>query len=102
MTTAGAVFRLGNHAYQSANHVYQNETVEAITSLVTATASDRASVAAITVTNGTLNADCTDTHSQILISLQDFTKLHVTVANLLKKISAAGIKSSGISLNHYC
>ena len=47
-TTAGAVFQSGNHAYQLANHVYQNETVEAIANLATATASDRASVAALT------------------------------------------------------
>ena len=82
MTTAGAVFRLGNHAYQSANHVYQNETVKAIANLATATSSDRASVAALTATNSTLTADCTATHSQILIALQDLAKLHVTVADL--------------------
>ena len=39
-TTAGAVFQSGNHAYPSANHAYQNETVEAIANLATATASD--------------------------------------------------------------
>ena len=48
-TTAGAVFQPGNHAYQSANHAYQNETVETIANLATATASDCASVADLTV-----------------------------------------------------
>ena len=57
-TTAGAVFQSGNHAYQSANYVYQNEMVEAIANLATATASDHASVAALTATNSTLTADC--------------------------------------------
>ena len=69
MTTAGAVFQLGNHAYQSANNAYQNETVEAIENLATAMVSDRASVAALTATNSTLTADFTATHSHLLISL---------------------------------
>ena len=81
-TTAGAVFQSGNHAYPSANHAYQNETVEAIANLATATASDRASVEALTETNSTLTAECTATHSQLLIALQDLAKLHVTVADL--------------------
>ena len=101
-TTAGAVFQSGNHAYPSANHVYQNETVEAIANLATATASDRASVAALTETNSTLTADCTATQSQILIALQDIAKLHVTVTDLQKQLSATGIKPSGSSSNHYC
>ena len=101
-TTAGAVFQLGNHAYPSANHAYQKKTVEDIANLATATASDCASVAALTATNSTLTADCTVTHSQILITLQDLAKLHVTVTDLLKQLSAAGIKLSGSSSNHYC
>ena len=101
-TTAGAVFQSGNHAYQSANKAYQNETVEAIVNLATATASDRASVAALTATNITLTADSTATHSQLLITLQDFSKLRVTVTDLQKQLSAAGIKSSSSSPNHYC
>ena len=59
-TIAGAVFQLANQAYQSAVHGYQNETVEAITNLATATASYCASVAAFTETNSALIADCTD------------------------------------------
>ena len=94
-TIAGAVFLSGNHAYQ-------NETVEAIANLATATASDRASVAALTATNSTLTADCTATHAQLLIALQDLSKLQVTVADLQKQLSAAGIKPSGSSSNHYC
>ena len=56
-TTAGAVFQSGNHAYQLANHTYQNETVKVIANLATDTASDRASVAALNVTNSTLTTD---------------------------------------------
>ena len=96
-TTAGAVFQSGNHAYPSANHAYQNETVEAIANLATATASNIASVAALTATNSKLTADCMATQSQLLIALQDIAKLHVTVADLRKQLSAAGIKSSGSS-----
>ena len=95
-------FQSGNHAYQSANHAYQNETVEAIANLATDTASDPASVEALTATSSTLAADCTATHSQLLIALQDLAKLHVTVADLRKQLSAAHIKSSGSSPNHYC
>ena len=76
--------------------------VEAIANLATATASDRASVAALTATNSTLTADCTATHSQLLIALQDLAKLHVTVSDLRKQLSTAGIKSSGSSPNQYC
>ena len=80
MTTAGSVFQPGNHAYLSATHAYQSETVEAIANLATATASDRALVAALTATNSTLTAYCTATHSHLLIALQDLSKLHFTVA----------------------
>ena len=48
-----------------------------------ATVSDRASVAALTAINSTLTTDCTDNHSQILIALQDLSKLHVTVVDLI-------------------
>ena len=102
MTTSGAVFQSGNHAYQSANHVHQNERVEAIANLATATAIDRALVAALTATNITLTADCTSTHSHLLITLQDLAKLYITVSDPRKQLSAAGIKSSGSSPNHYC
>ena len=81
-TTAGAVFQSGNHAYPSANHAYQNETVKAIANIATAMASDRASVAALTATNSTLTSDCTATHSQLLIALQDLAKVYVTVTDL--------------------
>ena len=100
-TTAGAVFQ-SNHAYQSADHGYQNETVEAITNLATSTASNRASVAALNATNITLTAACTSTHAQLLIALQDLAKLQVTISDLHKKIGAAGIKSYGGYHNHYC
>ena len=99
-TTAGAVFQSANHAYQSANHAYQNETVESITNLETATASDRAAVAALTATNSTLTTDCTSTHAQLLIALQDISKLQVTIANLCKQLGAARIKSSGSYHKH--
>ena len=101
-TTAGAVFQSCNNAYQSANHAYQNETFKAIANLVMATVSDCASVADLTDTNSTLTVDCTETHSQILIALQDLSKLQVSVANIRKQLSASGIKSSSSSPNHYC
>ena len=81
-TTASAVFQLGNHAYQSAKHIYQKETAKAIANIATATASDRTSVATLTATSSTLTADCTATHSQLLIALQDPAKLHVTITDL--------------------
>ena len=101
-TTTGAVFQSANHAYQSSNHAYKNKTVEAIANLATATASDRVLVVALTATNSTLTADFTATHPQLLIALQDISKLQVTVANLCKQLGAAGIKSSGGYHNHYC
>ena len=87
-------FQSGNHAYQSANHDYQNQTVKAIAKLATSTASYCTLVAALTATNSTLTTDYTATHSQLLIALQDLAKLHVTVTNLRKQLSAADIKSS--------
>ena len=51
----------------------------AIVNLATTTASDRASVAALTTINSTLTEDCTSTHSQLLMVLQDLAKLHVSV-----------------------
>ena len=91
-TTSGAVFQSGDHAYQSANHAYQNETVEAIANITTDTASDHASVAALTATNSTLTDNYTSTHSQLLISLQDLAKLLVTVVDL-RKNSALQVSS---------
>ena len=93
METCGAVMA----RYEEA----EEETAEAIANIATATVSDRASVAALTATNSTLTADCTETHSQLLIALQDLAKLHVTVTNLRKQLSAEGIKPSGSSPNRY-
>ena len=58
------------------------KTVKAIANFATGTASDRASVAALTATNSTLTAESTATHFQLLIALQDLAKLHVTVTDL--------------------
>ena len=68
VTTASAGF-------QSSNHTYQQDTVDAIANLATATASDRASVAALTATNSTLYAEIATTNAKLVTALQEITKL---------------------------
>ena len=63
VTTAGASFQTANTA------VYQQDTVEAITNLATATDSDRSAVADLTATKRTLTTDIKACQSKIISSL---------------------------------
>ena len=64
VTTSGAGFQLANNLYQQ--DLYQQETVDDIANLATATASDRTSVAAITATNTTLTTKLLRTTQNLL------------------------------------
>ena len=75
VTSAGAGF-------QSDNHTYQKYTVNAISNLSTATASNRASVLALTATNRTLTAKVDASHANHITALLEITKLASTIAEL--------------------
>ena len=68
--------------FQSANLAHQQDTLDAFSSLATSTASDRSTVADITVTNSTLAAGYTATHALLVRDFWDVTKLQARIADL--------------------
>ena len=101
IATAGAGFQSTNRTFQPDRATYQQDTVKVVANLATSTASDRAAVAALTVTNSTITSGCTTTHTSLVLALQDITKLQGTVVNLCQKLSAAVIRTAGTNI-HYC
>ena len=71
-TTAGSEFHSANHVQeQAATQLYQQETVDTISNLATATANDCATVATLTATNITLTSALTACQIQLVEALQD-------------------------------
>jgi hypothetical protein len=95
-TTAGTGYS------SSANSVYQQDTVDAIANLATATAHDRSAVASLTTTNSTLVSDCANCHGKLVLALQEITKLTSTVADLRRKISTNPSTPTDDCPIHYC
>ena len=56
--------------------------MDATANLATATASDFASIVAITATNSTLTAEAAAAHAKLVVALQENAKLANTIANL--------------------
>ena len=99
-TTTGAKFNSANLLQeQGTTQLYQQETVDAISNLATATANDRATVSTLSATNGTLTSALTACQLQLVEALQDISKLTTVVANLNKNPSA---KPSNTENWHYC
>ena len=93
ITTAGAGF-------QSANHAYQQDTVDSISNLATATESDCASIAALTATNRTLYDRLATNNSKLITALQEITKIKSFLAALQRTSSS---RSTCSDPNwHYC
>jgi len=89
-TTAGAT------DYQANNAVYQDETIEAIANLATATSHDRQAVATLTSTNSTLTKELTRVNAQLVTALLANTKL---TAQLSEK---TGNPNARHDARHYC
>ncbi len=89
-TTAGAT------NYQANNAVYQDETIEAIANLATATSHDRQAVATLTSTNSALTKELTRVNAQLVTALLANTKL---TAQLSEK---TGNPSARHGARHYC
>ena len=106
VTTAGTELQSANHLYQhknqSSNNVYQQETVDAFSNLDTATASDPASVAALTATNTTLTAKVSVTHAKFVVVLQDNAELANTITDLHRKGGIVSPSSRHDNRRHYC
>ena len=95
VTTAGA-------GYQSANSVYQQDTVNAIANLATATAHDRQTVATLSATNSTLTLELAAANKQLVTALLDVTKLNVKLC-ALQAISSGGTNPpEPVVPKHYC
>ena len=75
VTTAGFGFQL-------ANHLYQQEMVDAISNLATDMAIDRASVVALAMTKSTITAKVAASHAKLVVALQDNVKLASTITYL--------------------
>jgi hypothetical protein len=89
-TTAGAT------NYQANNAVYQDETIEAIANLATATSHDRQAVATLTSTNSALTKELTRVNAQLVTALLANTKL---TAQLSEK---TGNPNTRHDARHYC
>ena len=85
-TISGAGYHAANLVdHQAANQVYRQETFDAITNLVTATAINCASAATLTATNSTLAAALTLRNNKLVNSLQDVACLTGTISELCWK-----------------
>jgi hypothetical protein len=71
-TTAGATNYHANHAN---NAVYQEDTIEAIANLATATSHDRQAVSTLTATNSALTKELTSVNAKLVTALLANTKL---------------------------
>ena len=84
---------------QASTQLYQQETLDSIANLATATARNGATVATLTVTNSTLTSALTARQIQLVKALQDVAKLTTVIADLRKNYSA---KPSNTVNWHYC
>ena len=76
--------------------------VDAIASLATATASDRASVADLTATNNTLTAEVAAAQAKLVVTLQDNIKLANMIADLHFKGGIILPSSRHDNIKHSC
>ena len=84
-TTTGAESHSDNLLQEEdITQLYQQETVNAIANLATATASDCATVATLTATNSTLTSALTACQLQLVEALQNVAKLTTPLADLKK------------------
>ena len=97
-----AANRVGQHA---AKHVYRQETVNVISDLATATASNRASVVTLAATNSNLAATLTLSNSKLVTALQDTALITGTISELHRKIGNPNpdtLHGVGWVKRHYC
>ena len=73
---------------EDTTQIYQQETVDVIVNLATATARNRATVATLTGTNSTFTSALTVCQLQLVKALQNVAKLTTTLADLNKNHSA--------------
>ena len=69
---------------QETTQLYQQESVDAIANLATATASNRATISTLKATNITLTSALTACQLQLVNALQDVAKLTTVIADLNK------------------
>ena len=84
-TTTGAKFHSANFLQeQDTTQLYQQETVNTISNLATATASNRSTVVNLTATNSTLTSSLAACQLQLVEALQDVYKLTTIISDLKK------------------
>ena len=86
--------------FQSAYHEYQQETVDFISNLDRANASDRAFVVAILATKSTLSAGLAAINSKLVTALQEITKLASSLAAIQRTSRSSSTRSN--PNRHYC
>jgi hypothetical protein len=87
-TTAGAT------DYQAHNAIYQQDTIDALANLATATSHDRQAVSTLTATNSALTKELTSINAKLVTALLENTRLTALLAN---KSHNAPLESK-----HYC
>jgi hypothetical protein len=103
VTAVGAGYQSANSVSQSADSVYQQETVDAIANLAVATAADRQTVATLSATNSTLTHELTAVNRKLVAALADVVKLALRVADLNAKAGTTpSTPSTPLEPKHYC
>jgi hypothetical protein len=82
-TTAGARYQSANAAHGLGNGeaIYQQDTVNAIANLATATAHDRNTVATLTSTNSALSSELTTVNRKFVFALTEIARLNGLISN---------------------
>ena len=88
-------------AYQ-ATAEYQQDTVEALANLATATASDREAVANLTSTNKALMDELAKVNAELINALKKINFMGQTIADLKAKNSNTTSPTPTLGHNHYC
>ena len=86
--------------FKSPYHAYHQDTVDAIANLATATASDHASVAPLTVTNSNFSSGLAATNVTLVSALQEITKLTSLLFALQHTYISISTRSD--PNHHYC
>jgi hypothetical protein len=74
-TAAGAGYQAANSVTQFGNSAYQQETIDALANLATATVHDRETFATLTATNSALTAELTSVNRKLVTALTEVAKL---------------------------
>jgi hypothetical protein len=92
VTSAGA-------GYQSANVAYEQDTIDAIANLATATAHDRQTVSTLSATNSSLTQELATVNRKLVTALLENTRLTSLVTGSVGQAANTNLRNTA---HHYC